>query len=64
MCDPLDAAKDAVSDAVAKTLEKPVDNLLGPITKDVGLALGDVLHSCRALLCRATMNCRRGGPHF
>ena len=42
MCDPLDAAKDAVSDAVAKTLEKPVDNLLGPITKDVGLALGDV----------------------
>lgn len=42
MCDPLDAAKDAFSDAVSKTLEKPAENLLGPITKEVGIALGDI----------------------
>jgi hypothetical protein len=42
MCDPTDWAKDVVSDTLSKAIEKPVDNLLGPVTTELGLTLGDV----------------------
>jgi len=42
MCDPISAAKDVVSDSVAKTLEKPVENLIGPVTKELGLTFGEL----------------------
>jgi hypothetical protein len=42
MCDPLSTAKDVVSDTLSKSLEKPVENLLGPVTKQLGLAFGEI----------------------
>jgi hypothetical protein len=42
MCDPISAAKDMVSDSLAKTLQKPVENLLGPLTKELGLTFGEL----------------------
>ena len=42
MCDPMNAAKDVVSDTLSKSLEKPVENLLGPVTKHLGLAFGEL----------------------
>lgn len=42
MCDPTDWVKDVVSDTLSKSLEKPVENLLGPVTTELGLTLGDL----------------------
>lgn len=42
MCDPITAAKDVVSDTVSKSLEKPIENLLGPVTQELGLTLGEL----------------------
>ena len=42
MCDPVDWVKDAVSDTLSRSLEKPVESLLGPVTTALGLAFGDV----------------------
>ncbi|MDE3187409.1 MAG: DUF4393 domain-containing protein [Acidobacteriota bacterium] len=41
MCDPTDWVKDVVSDTLSKSLQKPVENLLGPVTTELGLTLGD-----------------------
>lgn len=42
MCDPMDWVKDVVSDTLSKSLEKPVENLLGSVTTELGLTFGDV----------------------
>ena len=43
MCDPTEIIGEATSRAVAKILDsKPVENLLAPVTNELGLALGDI----------------------
>jgi len=43
MCDPNEIISEATANATVKVLEsKPVENLLAPVTEELGLALGDI----------------------
>jgi hypothetical protein len=43
MCDPTEIIGEAAGNAVGKVLDsKPVENLLAPVTNELGLALGDI----------------------